>query len=339
MASQSQSSNVWLPSLVLLGLAATSYMVHENAFRTSRPGETIAQSQATANPDDVEARLWQDPLSAIDRHLKAEEGAKGHRASGKPHHADALKREIGDHLDERRPRQPAHGESFAGEPRHDKPNATAQVVSPDFTVLAVMVPSAPYTEPAERRRRIRYAILSGLNRSGLVSEDQEHIHFFVHPAAEHRPDHSKQDEDTNRVYVAYEFLERVSRPASTNGGDGRGAAVLLWIPTEASQNCALSGLDSIFAAIAPDGKHAQRMRYRVIGPPESGTLVEMVREVLHPQRCHHAVHAAAGKPWQPVMPMEIYSPWASGASKELAYGLQDDLPPPGVIEEALLSSR
>jgi len=101
MASQPQSSNVWLPSLVLLGLAATSYLVHETAYHTSRPVESKTRSQKLANPDDVEARLWQDPLYAIDLHLKGEEGSKDKRQATDHHLPSQLHEQVLKHLKNR----------------------------------------------------------------------------------------------------------------------------------------------------------------------------------------------------------------------------------------------
>jgi len=142
----------------------------------------------------------------------------------------------------------------------------------DLTLLAVMVPEAPYAEPAERRRRIRYAVLSGLNRSGLVPEDQEHISFFTHYAA----DDPKQ---AKPAYIPYEFLQRTGSPKPAGKShakpktNGVGPAVVLWIPTEGSRRCTQAWLSSIFADIASRDPH---LRFAVLGPQESGTLTEMV---------------------------------------------------------------
>ena len=40
-----QSTNVWLPSVVLAALAGISYLVHETAYQTSRPVESHPWSQ------------------------------------------------------------------------------------------------------------------------------------------------------------------------------------------------------------------------------------------------------------------------------------------------------
>jgi hypothetical protein len=78
------SSSVWLPGVVLLVVAGTSYLIHETAYQTSRPVEIKTRSKQLLIPEDVDARLWQDPLYALDQHLKGEESAKGFDVTEKP---------------------------------------------------------------------------------------------------------------------------------------------------------------------------------------------------------------------------------------------------------------
>lgn len=138
-----QSTNVWLPSVVLDALAGISYLVHETAYQTSRPVESHPWSQKLEDAEHVEARLWQDPFFAVDQHIRSENDPR----SAHHHNLQALK----DHI------------------RGDQ----------KLTLLAVMVPNAPYAEQAEQRRKIRYAVLSGLSRSGMVPGNQEHIGYLA----------------------------------------------------------------------------------------------------------------------------------------------------------------
>lgn len=310
-----QSSNAWLPGVLLLALAAISYLVHEGAYQTSRPTERGTRSQALTSTTEVEARLWQDPLHAIDEHFKAEEAAANKARNAQHHDAHELKHKLDDYLKQR-------ASTHQSAP-HDAAVEFDAKAPADLTVLAVMVPDAPYAEPTERRRRIRYAVLSGLSRQRLVPQDQEHIFFFRHDKP-HDP-HAGAAAHAEPVYIAYEFLDRTAPRHNPDNLPSGGAALLLWIPAEASQRCPLSLLNGVLGEVAPDAKPA-RVRYAVMGPPESGTLLEMVRETLHPERCpaqtagsKHNRHAHGS------LPLEIYSPWASAASPELAYSLQGDL--------------
>ncbi|HYL19698.1 MAG TPA: hypothetical protein VEV20_13540 [Burkholderiales bacterium] len=316
-----QSSSVWLPGVVLLVVAGTSYLVHETAYQTSRPVETKTRSKELLIPEDVDARLWQDPLYALDQHLKGEESAKGSDVTEEHHKAAVLKQEIEERLERLAPAPDGKGSrKTEADSAPDADQTDGSQPPQDFTLLAVMVPKAPYAEPAERRRRIRYAVLSGLSRAGLVPEDQEHISFFTHytvdAAQEKRPE-----------YITYEFMRRSAspRPKLKNDATARskvvGPVVVLWIPTEGSQRCVQPWLASIFGAVAPS--QDTRLKFAVLGPPESGTLTEMVREAITPPSCER-IPVEQRFPWL-AKRMQFYSPWASAAGNELAYSLQDDL--------------
>ena len=315
-----QSSSVWLPGVVLLAVAGTSYLIHETAYQTSRPVETKTRSKQLLIPENVDARLWQDPLYALDQHLKGEESAKGLDATAQHHKAAVLKREIEDRLERLAPNgKGAQKTEAESAPADAAPSEDSQPPQ-DLTLLAVMLPKAPYAEPAERRRRIRYAVLSGLSRAGLVPEDQEHISFFTHytldAAHEDRPE-----------YITYELMRRNASPRPKLKYDATakfkvvGPVVVLWIPTDGSQRCVQPWLASIFGAVAPSQN--ARLRFVVMGPPESGTLTEMVREAIVPPSCER-IRADRRFPWI-AKRMRFYSPWASAAGNELAYSLQDDL--------------
>ena len=51
---------------------------------------------------------------------------------------------------------------------------------PKVRFIAVMVDGGPYFESIERRRRIRYAIISSLIAQGYHAEDRDHIRYFGH---------------------------------------------------------------------------------------------------------------------------------------------------------------
>lgn len=113
-----QSSNVWLPSVVLAALAAISYLVHETVYQSSRPAESQSWSRKLEDAQHVEARLWQDPFFAVDQHLRAEDSAK------QPQH---------------------HGLNGLVQQIDDEDNGGSR----GLTLLAVMVPNATYAEQAE----------------------------------------------------------------------------------------------------------------------------------------------------------------------------------------------
>ncbi|MEO8626690.1 MAG: hypothetical protein ABI612_01115 [Betaproteobacteria bacterium] len=302
MASET-SSSVWLPSLVLAVVGVTGYLVHQNAFQTSRPAEKESWSKQLAKEDDVEARLWQDPFLAVNEHVKNEttEQEEHHQAAKV---APRIDRAIAAH------RKRASANTAA--PENSK--SVAHSSGHDLTVLAVMVPQAPYAEPAERRRRIRYAVLSGLARSGWVVEDQEHLSFF-------KPNH-KLVNSASRVqlptFVPYEFLKRNELASSGELGSGP-SVLLLWIATESSQSCPANTVAQVLTELVPKSQVREHIKFVVIGPPDSGTLAELLRESIRPQDCAGAHGSAL------IAKLSVYSPWASAADLELARSLGSTL--------------
>lgn len=80
---------------------------------------------------DVEARLWQDPFSA----LSLVAGAASRAAiEDRGHHLETLSKSI----------------------------RYAKSLGRNVTFLAVMLPGGPYSEDSESRRRFRYAVVSAL---------------------------------------------------------------------------------------------------------------------------------------------------------------------------------
>ena len=52
----------------------------------------------------------------------------------------------------------------------------------NLTVIAAMLPGAAFIGVEEARRRVRYAVLAGLNAEGFVPEDSEHMGLlYVRP--------------------------------------------------------------------------------------------------------------------------------------------------------------
>jgi hypothetical protein len=112
--------------------------------------------------EDVSARLWQDPFAATEQHAPDK-----WQALAKPQYCEGL------------------NDNNPSISHHDV-TALACSIANDHTqdnkpplILGVMVHGGPYAENAEQRRRIRYAVLSGLAVRGYAPEDSEHIGFMT----------------------------------------------------------------------------------------------------------------------------------------------------------------
>lgn len=315
MAGESQqSSNIWLPSLIVAVVAGTSYLVHQAAYQSSRPAEGGSWSHQMFVPEDVEARLWQDPLFAVNRHLVFEGDHGGSAVQGSHHDREYLAGEIRQ-LGERRAKLAS-------------PPPDGQRPTPAVTVFAVMVPRAPYSEAGERRRRLRYAVLSGLGRRGWVPQDQEHIHYFE--------THGLGASTGTKAFelppfVPYEWLKHVSVLSglrAKQASDPPGRVLVLWVPTEASERCPATGVATLLTAITHKIQGAQRktaLRLIVMGPPESGTLAELLLESIYKDRCPAPTIKGAPRTSEVVKELSVYSPWASAADRELVNSVRDEL--------------
>ena len=123
--------------LVAVALLAAGVLVRTLPLESARPHDAAAHSANAIGEQDVRARLWQDPFEVVPRPARRETPSqRATRTTDDPLHAPgSLTRQL-----EQATRDPG-----------------AKV-----TVLGVMVFGSPYAEDVETRRRMRYAVLSGL---------------------------------------------------------------------------------------------------------------------------------------------------------------------------------
>src|SRR6516165_8801852 len=147
MADQPSTGLLGLPGTVwvalVLGLAGV-FALSQKPFQDTRPKSIVLplENGQLNDGQDVEARLWEDPLSAVALARNAKEPPPAYEPSG-----------LQDTLWE-----------------HEHNNRTL--------ILGVMVNGAPYTDDIETRRRARYAVLAGLYRSGFVPANHDRIGYL-----------------------------------------------------------------------------------------------------------------------------------------------------------------
>src|SRR6266498_5233696 len=145
-----------LPLLAVLAGVVAQYkpLVSE---RPSVPSEKAAPVIAE---QDVDARLWQDPIGVAQKQkaLLDEQIDKGVAKKGATelHDITALARLLSERV-----------KDF-----HDPGQR-------NVLLLAVMLDAGPYSEQAESRLRARQAVLEGLSESGFLPIDGEHIGFVT----------------------------------------------------------------------------------------------------------------------------------------------------------------
>jgi hypothetical protein len=191
--------------------------------------------EQSSTEQDMDARLWQDPFGAVAR--AREEAKKRDPAEAKA--ADKL-------------RTPAH--------IHDLKSRVSRKVE----VLAVMLQGGPYSEDIESRRRVRYAVLAGLNASRLVPVDAEHLGYVFVSVDERK---AKLPE-----IVPWEWFEPEKEDKQEDKKVPR--VLVLWLDSTAFQENPLKKMGKL----AQQFKHLNAS-WRVLGPASSDGLRKMVEEV------------------------------------------------------------
>jgi hypothetical protein len=143
-------TNLASGSVIFVALVSTGlYFFHREAPLVDMRPITDARLEEQQAPQEIEARLWQDPIGAVE---------KFRDRSGTPEAEQKCQ----------------------ASPSPEVPPCQLPLDKNEKTlVLGITVPGAPYPEDVERRRRTRYAVLAGLERAGFAPKDRRHIGYFV----------------------------------------------------------------------------------------------------------------------------------------------------------------
>src|SRR5215831_6890746 len=245
-----------IPWATLLPLAAVlaGVIATYKPLVSERPATPSEKTAPVIAEEDVDARLWQDPIGVAQKQksLLDEQIEKGvvKKGSAESHDISALC----NLLCERTDTFPAPG---------------------SVLLLAVMLDAGPYSEQAESRLRARQAVLEGLSESGFVPIDGEHIGFVT--ASWPPPEANEPSPAIERALVLpWEECEAKDNPENVFPQGAR-RVVVVWLP---SVNFNLSPLHCFTALInqfAP-GELRDKIDVRLIGPANSTGLQSMVRE-------------------------------------------------------------
>ena len=201
-------------AVVALLIAAGAYLIHKDApLEGIRPSaqETVFHGYAY---HDIDARLWQDPFGAVEK-----SAAKG-PANGACNRFDLP-------TPNNRPKRATGQASAAPSPVQAPWFEHSEHIDLERTwrsqeqtlVLPVMVSGTPYAEDVEFRRRLRYAIVSGLARKKFQPADAQHIDYYSVCV-------TGPDKKSVKMVVPYEWFERQSSPEESTGVQN---VLALWI--------------------------------------------------------------------------------------------------------------
>lgn len=265
MASDNGSSFPFAAISVVALFLSTTYL-GQRAFELWRqPDATLGKELRLSEPP-VEARLWEDPLEALSRHRQKMKEACRKDASGALSVADKTVESICQ-----------MGQPI--EPTGFKALFEASTGTKEVTLIAVMLPGAALVGADEVRRRLRYAVLAGLNVAGYVPEFSERMRLLQidrcefltgcqsPKAVEDLKKLSKEEEGGLRLPLPTEIVFETLKLKDASSL----RAAVLWIDDTIFGQRWLSALANMFQEIGPG---LPGVELRIVGPSSSDLLAK-----------------------------------------------------------------
>jgi hypothetical protein len=230
------------PAIAAALVAVGGVFLYLNPLQTSRPTQAGFPVRFNRDLQDVEARLWQDPLRTTAEHETQVQSQKDVSVENSLHVVEALRERL---------RSPDSSSSL---------------------VLAVMIQGGSYAEYSESRLRMRQAVLEALGAQSYVPRDGEHIGYFKI---------DKPEWDWRSMIVPFEWCERnVHKVVANSCSFGLPDRIcVLWLRDEEFQDQPLTRLDWLLCNSNSLGVETANVKTRVIGPRTSTTLLAMMHEV------------------------------------------------------------
>jgi hypothetical protein len=245
-----------LLTLLVGGVALESQV----SLQGSRPVLSSKIYQYHIGVEDIDARLWQDPFQAI---YKYEMGRAQQR------------KDLGlaPDIDQRDQVSKSHKKKF-------KEELKQQQDSGSLTLLGVLVPGGPYFVDAENRRRTRYAVLSGLASSNFHPENSEYIGYLNGGDWDYFKQSGNPEtyHDPVPLTLPFEWFTQKEKNKKSE------KVLVLWLEADHfshehnGKQEPLQGLRELYEEFFPE-KNKKQVPFKLIGPPDSTQLQEMVQEV------------------------------------------------------------
>jgi len=209
--------------LAAIVLMASGIVVKSVPLESRRPVDPERVAFVQAGRQDVEARLWQDPFTAI-RGIKGETETAAKRCTA------------------------AKGDSEHWRLALHKSIAARTGNGHSISVLAVMIPGGPYFEDGEARRRSRYAVVSAL------------LHTHWEPASEDKLGYVWTLESCSETasqrrapeLLPYEWFrsEAIQEDAAGEASVLRRDLLVLWVNEDSIERRPLRGMERIVELLA-----------------------------------------------------------------------------------------
>ena len=301
MAKPRSDSKLAVAGALTLAIAIAGVLLVKEPLRSSRPvGSGLEMKQLTGE-QLVHARLWEDPVAAVERAIR-ENGSPKTASAEAPALSQRLK--ILRHAILERVKTGQH-----------------------LTVLLVTTSGGPYVESTESRLRDRYAVGTALGAACYVPEDESHLSFVEWEAQSHVQG------------LPYEWY-RLRKTRVCGAPESRADSVLVvWLPDEALNrgffatltsfaqglvcqetrkgDCLLTDGTPTLVRLNPSSQKA--VTFKIVGPRSSSAYRTLLDEA---GRLYGEPHQGVGVWPNADGTIELYSPWASAMKGLLAYGLK-----------------
>ncbi len=240
MEKQRKSIDLPWPAIAAALVALGGVFLYLNPLQTSRPAERTGLHLGFNHLQDVDARLWQDPL-----------------------------RTTADHETQVQRQKDADTDISVENSLHEVETLRKELSSSDAWVLAVMIPGGSYAEYSEARLRTRQAVLEALGKELYVPDDGEHIGYVK----------ITREKSWRNMIIPFEWCHRsagdhLCAEALPN------RVCVVWLRDEEFQDAPLSQLDWLLRNSTALGINTANIKTRIIGPRSSTTLLSMMHEVV-----------------------------------------------------------
>ena len=310
-AKGSGDSKIVIVGALTLALAIAGVLLVKEPLRSSRPVGSGLEMKQTTGEQMVRARLWEDPLAAVQRGIR--ESRSPAAGSGAPGTGQSAQQSIAQRLTPLR-------------------HAIADRVKSHqhVTVLLVTTSGDPYAESTESRIRDRYAVGTALGVGCYVPEDEGHLSFIEGDAR-----------DASQA-LPYEWYRLRKTRICGGAQDSNLSTVVIWIPDDALRRGFFATLTSLSQALVCqeaaqkseclltgdkrklvrlDPTVQQAVTFKIVGPSSSSAFRSLLGEAGD---LYAEPHEGLGV-WPNVDgTIELYSPWASAMKGILAYGLKQE---------------
>ena len=276
MSDGREDSKLPIISIITIGIGVAAFLLFQEPLKSSRP---LSEGIQTTTSASVDARLWEDPMAAVQAHEK-------------------LDTERDENLS-----------SISGDKKtrntHDSIRIWKHWNKKKTAVLLVMTDGRPYPESAETRINDRYAVVSALGIGCFTPTNQGYIQYF-----------KLGTPPRNVPYIWHEqrMERRCPNPLYENvlevwlDDQALQEQPLHWLEQLTQKLCKES-----------DKSHnCESLEFRIIGPHNGDTLLAMFKEAQVGHEKPHWPHGSIQlySPWVTI-PYPIFEDWSPGSDPKL----------------------